>query len=170
MLFRSNNNRYDMILVANPYFQDVEHLSKEINKYKNFLTKYGSMCIAFDNKYGLKYFDGAFEPNNNVRFSGIEGYRDYSGSKSFSRQDICKALSQSEIDNISWFYPYPDRLLPSVIYSDDYLPKKGELIYNYRSFGDPCMILFDETQAWDNIISDGLFSQFANAYLVLIEV
>lgn len=161
---------YDMVLVANPYYRNESHLVTEIHKYKEHLEDGGRICIAFDNKYGLRYFDGANEPNNNIRFSGIEGYRDYIGIRSFSRQELENALSQVEISSVRWLYPYPDRLLPSVIYSDEYLPKKGELVNNYRSFGNPCMISFDETQAWDNIIGDGLFTQFSNSYLVILEV
>lgn len=161
---------YDMVLVANPYYRSISHLITEINKYKEHLKDGGKLCIAIDNKYGLRYFDGANEPNNNIRFSGIEGYRDYEGVRSFSIQELKKALSQVGISAVKWFYPYPDRLLPSVVYSDEYLPKKGELVNNYRTFGEPSIISFDETQAWDNLINDGIFQQFSNSFMLLIEV
>ena len=161
---------YDFVIVANPYYKSRSHLIKEIDKYKLHLKDGGIICVAIDNKYGLKYFDGANEPNNNIRFSGIEGYRDYTGVRSFSRQELEKTLSQIEKSSVRWFYPYPDRLLPSIIYSDEYLPKKGELVNNYRSFGEPEIISFDESQVWDNLIGDGLFQQFSNSFILLIEV
>lgn len=166
----NSEKKYDYVLVANPYYTSTGHLLRELNNYSNFVKPNGKICVALDNKYGLKYFDGAKEPNIGERFSGIEGYRDYKGVRNFSRQEICDVLKNVGANNIYWYYPYPDRVLPNIVFSDEYLPKKGELINNYRTFGEACVISFDESQAWDNIIGDGLFQQFANSYLLLLEV
>lgn len=163
-------NQYDFVIIANPFFESVEQLTGVVNECTKILQTNGKVCVSVDNKYGLKYFDGAQEPNKGVRFFGVEGYRDYCGVRCFSKQEIVEAIDNTNIAKASWYYPYPDRLLPLSIYSDEYLPKKGELVNNIRNFGEPNVISFDENQVWDNLISDGLFQQFSNAYLLLLEV
>lgn len=162
--------QYDYVIVGNPYYESVSHLVHEINNYKSIIASHGVICIAIDNKYGLKYFTGAKEPNTGKRFKGIEGYVDYKGARCFSLQEINKALDEVGDIEVKWYYPYPDRVFPDSIYSDDYLPKKGQLDDNVISFDGPDMVLFDATCTWNNLIEDGLFKQFANSYLLLIEV
>ena len=55
------------------------------------------------------------------------------------------------------------------IYSDEYLPKVGELRDNRRNFDRERYLLFDESKAYDSIIKDGLFPIFSNSYLVVIQ-
>lgn len=162
--------QYDYVIVGNPYYESVSHLVHEINKYKDIIASQGAICIAIDNKYGLKYFTGAKEPNIGKRFKGIEGYVDYKGARCFSFQEINKALDEVKDIEVKWYYPYPDRMFTYSIYSDDYLPKKGQLDDNVISFEGPDMVLFDEACTWNNLIEDGLFRQFANSYLLMIEV
>ena len=42
----------------------------------------------------------------------------------------------------------------TTIYSDRYLPKKGELSNNLRNFDRERVLLFDEKQVFDEIIDD----------------
>ena len=48
-----------------------------------------------------------------------------------------------------------------MLYSDEYLPGKGELAYNMRNFDRDRMVLFDEKSAFDGLMQEGLFPSFS---------
>ena len=68
----------------------------------------------------------------------------------------------------SFYYPYPDYKFMTTVYSDAYLPGRGELSNNLRNFDRDRMLLFDEKSAFDGIVEEGLFSVFSNSYLAVI--
>ena len=64
------------------------------------------------------------------------------------------------------YYPYPDYKFPMEIYSDAYLPKKGELNDNARNADRDRYVLFQETAAYNTLIGEGLFPEFSNSFLI----
>ena len=56
----------------------------------------------------------------------------------------------------------------TAVYSDAYLPGKGELSNNLRNFDRDRMLLFDEKNAFDGILDEGMFDFFSNSYFVVI--
>ena len=69
-----------------------------------------------------------------------------------------------------FYYPYPDYKLPMVIYSDVYLPKKGELNSNINNLDRDRYIMFDEGKVFDDIIEQNMFPQYSNSFLVLLSL
>lgn len=67
----------------------------------------------------------------------------------------------------AFYYPLPDYKLPSAIYSDQYLPAKGEIPNLFAEYEKPRYRLFSEEAAYDAICETGGFQQFANSYLVI---
>lgn len=132
------------------------------------LKKDGRLVIAIENKYGLKYFAGCKEDHLGTYFSGIANYTEGGGVRTFTRKGLEKIFASCGVKNYSFYYPYPDYKFMTTIYSDAYLPGKGELCNNIRNFDRDRMVLFDETAAFDGIVEDGLFSVFANSYCVVI--
>ena len=57
---------------------------------------------------------------------------------------------------------------PERIYSDAYLPKKGELNRNRQNFDRERIQLFSEERVYDTLIESGLFPQFSNSFLVVV--
>lgn len=150
-----------------------EHYIPEDNAYHAFLKKIhsllkpnGKLLIAIENQLGLKYFAGCREDHVGKYFEGIEGYPTTSGVKTFSKKVLQELLVDSGYQNVQFAYPYPDYKLPTTIYTDEFLPKKGELTNNARNFDADRMVLFDETKAWDTLIEAGLFQEFSNSFFV----
>lgn len=73
-----------------------------------------------------------------------------------------------EDGDIHMYYPYPDMHLPLAIYSDKWLPHRGELTNNYRNFATDRLEMFDEAQTWDELIADGMFAEYSNSYLAVM--
>ena len=136
---------------------------------KKHLKPDGKIVIAIENKYGLKYWAGCKEDHTATFFSGIEGYVGVDNVRTFSKKELKEIADTVGLKKQTFYYPYPDYKLPLSIYSDEYLPKPGELNNNFRNFDNERMVLFDETRVFDNLIKDGMFDQYSNSYLVILE-
>lgn len=132
------------------------------------LSPQGRIVIAIENKYGLKYFAGCREDHLGTYFSGIENYASGGGVRTFSRRGLERIFKSCGVKQYGFYYPYPDYKFMTTLYSDAYLPGKGELSNNLRNFDRDRMVLFDEKSAFDGLVEDGLFSVFANSYLAVI--
>jgi hypothetical protein len=128
----------------------------------------GRMVIAIENKFGLKYFAGCREDHLGTYYSGIEGYIEGGSARTFTRHGLEKILRDTGIDEYEFYYPYPDYKFMTTIYSDKYLPKKGELSNNLRNFDRERILSFDETLVFDQIIDEGEFALFSNSYLLMV--
>ncbi len=146
----------------NPY----EDFLKIVSKH---LKKEGKLIIAIENKFGLKYFAGCKEDHTGRFFEGIEGYSTSTGVKTFSHDGLRDLLRKTGFES-RFYYPYPDYKLPATIYSDRWLPKKGELVSNLRNFDNDRVVLFDEAKVFDSLIEEGKFSEVANSFLVMATV
>ena len=145
---------------ASPY----EDFMKICNRHRK---EEGALVIAIENKFGLKYWAGCREDHLGTYFSGLEGYHEGGSARTFTRHGLEKLLASAGIASYAFYYPYPDYKFPTTIYSDAYLPKKGELCNNLRNFDRERVLLFDEKQVFDEIIGEGEFPLFSNSYLVV---
>ncbi|KAI4445998.1 hypothetical protein C823_000515 [Eubacterium plexicaudatum ASF492] len=138
-----------------------------LQQLKKLLKPEGRLIIAIENRLGLKYFAGCKEDHLGVYFQGIENQYAKGGVRTFGRTEMIRLLEEAGLREYQFYYPYPDYKLAQTIYSDDYLPKKGELVQNIRNFDADRLLLFDESKAWDGIIQAGLFAEFSNSFLVM---
>lgn len=125
----------------------------------------GSLWVAIENRMGLKYFAGAREDHTGRYFEGLEGYPHGDGPRTFSRRELARLAAECGMTS-RFYYPYPDYKLPVKIYSDEYLPRKGELVRNWQRLDGESVSLFDEGKAFDGILEAGLFPEMANSFLV----
>lgn len=132
------------------------------------LAKEGRLLIAIENKYGLKYFAGCREDHLGTYFSGIENYQDRKGARTFGRNGLEQIFQRCGVEEYHFYYPYPDYKFMKMLYSDEYLPGKGELSDNIRNFDRDRMLLFDEKSAFDGLAEEGLFPLFSNSFLAVI--
>ncbi|MDR2043740.1 MAG: class I SAM-dependent methyltransferase [Clostridium sp.] len=138
-----------------------------LSALKPHLAGGGRILIAIENKYGLKYFAGCQEDHLGTYFSGIENYAAGDGVRTFGRKGLERLFRACGMKESHFYYPYPDYKFMTAMYSDEYLPGKGELSANIRNFDRDRMILFDETRAFDGIVEEGLLPVFANSYLAV---
>ncbi len=143
--------------------------------YETYLAKLfthlapgGRIVIAIENKYGLKYFAGCREDHLGTYFSGIENYVSGGDVRTFSRNGLERIFLNSGAGEYHFYYPYPDYKFMTALYSDEYPPGKGELFNNLRNFDSDRLLLFNEKNAFDGIMEDGLFPLFSNSYVAVI--
>lgn len=135
----------------------------DLNMLAAMLNKTGKLVLAFNNKYGLKYFAGCKDEGMDY-FSSID-----KASKLITKEQFESVLAAQNIEHFDVYYPYPDYVFTHSVYSDYYLPKAGDLTNNDYYYGDERLIIFDETEAYNNIIKDGKFAEFSNSYMYVVE-
>lgn len=167
--------KYDYITLIGVFEYAANYIEGE-QPYHNFLTiikkhlkPNGKIIIAIENKYGLKYWAGCKEDHTAAWFSGLEGYVGVENVRTFSKPELKQIAADCGFAEPEFYYPYPDYKLPLSIYSDEYLPKPGELNNNFRNFDNERMVLFDESRVFDTIIKDGMFDLYSNSYLLILE-
>lgn len=124
-----------------------EQRREQIAAAKALLAPGGTLILAACNRFGMKYFAGA------------------------KREEGC--VTKNELNELLaggiYYYPMPDYRLPSAIYSEQYLPKKGDLTNDLALYDYPQYLLLDVGAAYDAVCEDGQFDQFANSFLVIWE-
>lgn len=173
---------YDMILAVG---NTSEYLG-EAGRYRALLKPGGRLYVADANRLGLKYLAGCQEEYRGGYFTGVENYPEdlmpetdagtcgQHGPASFpprchTRKEYIRLLEEAGFTGQRFYYPYPDHKFPSVIYSDEWLPKRGELTENRRNFDRDRLQLFDEGRVWDTLTEEGLFGEFSNSFLIEAE-
>ncbi|MBO5372833.1 MAG: hypothetical protein J6A75_08940 [Lachnospiraceae bacterium] len=124
----------------------------------------GKLVVAAENAYGLKYLAGVKDIGSKEYFGAVEALE---GSKGYTREELQLAFQTAGFRKICFYYPFPDYQFTMSLYSDDYLPKQGELIDQIGNFDAERLILFDETKAMDAVVARGKFKEFSNSYLVV---
>lgn len=132
------------------------------------LKKDGTLVIAIENKFGLKYWAGCKEDHVGTYFSGLEGYPNGGSARTFTRKGLEKIFKNCGVKEYHFYYPYPDYKFPTTIYSDRRLPVMGELTDNLRNFDRDRMLLFHEKYVYDSILADDYYHIFSNSYMAII--
>lgn len=135
---------------------------------KKHVKKGGKLVIAIENKFGMKYWAGCTEDHLGTFFSGIEGYPDGGYVRTFSEKGLRRIFEECGETNYHFYYPYPDYKFMTTLFSDERLPMVGELSNNIRNFDRERLHLFDEKNAFDALIQDGMFPFYSNSYMVVI--
>ncbi len=127
----------------------------------------GRLVIAIENQFGMKYWAGCREDHLGSFFSSIEGYPEGGGVRTFSRRGLERILQECGQEQYSFYYPYPDYKFMNTLFSDERLPAVGELTDNLRNFDRDRLLLFDEKNAFDAVIREGMFPFYSNSFLVI---
>lgn len=143
-------------------------------KAKSYLKKNGTIIIAIENKFGLKYWSGCREDHTGRHFDSIENYPNSKEIQTFGKQEIIILLNNVGFKDIKFYYPYPDYKLATEIFSDDYLPS---LQHNVKSSNFPYIdrsqnreYIFNERLVMDNIIINKQIDFFSNSFLIFAKV
>ncbi len=165
--------KYDYIILVGNFRYASEMLNDSKNPYVELLKQLrihlkqsGRVILADANRLGLKYFAGCQEDYFGGYFEGIEGYPTTQGFKTFTHCEYMQLLKDAGYENIEFYYPYPDYKFTTTIYSENYLPQKGELGNNLRNFDRERYQFFDERRVFDTLIEEGLFEEFSNSFLI----
>ncbi|MCI8661475.1 MAG: glycosyltransferase [Lachnospiraceae bacterium] len=117
---------------------------KDIQAAKKLLKPDGVLIVAASNPLGMKYWAGTKREDNGLTKQQIEGL----------------------LGGGRFYYPMPDYRTPINIYSDEYLPKRGDLTRTIPAYDYPRYHVMDMGEGFDIVCEAGLFDLYANSYLV----
>ncbi|MCD7819721.1 MAG: class I SAM-dependent methyltransferase [Lachnospiraceae bacterium] len=140
-----------------------------LERIRHLLAPGGRLVIAIENRLGLKYWAGATEDHTGIYFEGLEGYPRTDYVRTFSRPELEAVIRAAGFEQMTFYYPYPDYKLPDRIYSDEYLPRQGELNHNSNNYDRERMRVFQEELVYDSLLECGQFPMFSNSFLVVVQ-
>lgn len=162
------------VLEYSNLFIDAAHPPEAmLQKIRSFLNPGGSVIIAIENKLGLKYLAGAPEDHTDKPYFGIENKYTSSTVTTFGKDELTQLLERSGFPHSSFFYPFPDYKLPSVILTEKGVLDDsffvGELLSEKLEYfqTDVYTNNFSTTLAAEAFAQNHLLSHFSNSFLVV---
>lgn len=144
-----------------------------LKNVKKYLKEDGTLVVAIENKFGLKYWAGVREDHTGRFFDSIENYPNDIGIQTFGKEEIKSIFKEAGFEKFDFYYPMPDYKLATEIFSDGYLPTINHNLklgmFPVQDFSSEREILFNEKLAMDNIIENKQFDFFANSFLIFIK-
>lgn len=123
----------------------------QVKKAKSLLKPEGKLILAVCNRLGLKYQAGAVPDPDRL-----------------SRAELFELLCGREGEGrAEFYYPMPDYRLPITLYSDRYLPGKGDLTHAILAYDYPKYLRFDLGKMYDEVCEGKQFETFANSFLTI---
>lgn len=136
-----------------------------LNRIKEYCKPDGHILIAIENRLGLKYFSGASEDHTNVHFLGLNEYQGNQTVRTFSRSEMEKIAASCGLQQIDFYYPYPDYKFPVEVFTDETI---NESNYGrpYANLSDDRCLVFDESKMAHTLCQEKVMGSFANSFLV----
>lgn len=166
------SQKYDVITLigvleyAGYYIQGENPHLELLQDIRTKLKTDGKLYVAIENRLGIKYLSGCKEDHFGKEFVGVEGYPMKQGIRTFSYYELIHLFKQAGFSSFHFFYPYPDYKFPHAIYSDAYLPQKGELKERGTNYTFQRVQTFDEISALNSLQMENEFKIFSNSFLV----
>lgn len=162
--------RYDVVVIigvleyAGSFINSEKPYDRFLEYIHNYLNENGKIYMAIENRFGMKYFAGCAEDHLGKPFVGIEGY-DNNKVQTFSYSEICSLLNKYFKD-LYFYYPFPDYKMPSVIYSQDYLPNETANLKTFKNYDSDRLIILDEEKVYKHISTKEDWTMFSNSFLI----
>lgn len=142
-----------------------------LTSMRRMLRPGGTLVLAIENKFGLKYFSNSTEDHSGTFFEGIEGYpRKNRYFETFGKVELKKLLS-GYWDDVEFYFPFPDYKMPSLLLSEEGATALdvGEMLAGLpeRDYARINVPLFDNRLAWREVARNGLVSHLSNSFLVV---
>jgi hypothetical protein len=152
------------------FINGADPFNKVIDYFSDITTDGGSVVVAIENQFGLKYFSGADEDHLAVRFAGLEGYpATRQGVRTFGKFEL-EAMLKRRFANVEFYYPYPDYKVPDAVLSQKFLDSglAGDLVAQIRSrnYSGDYRPLWREAAVASELNRNRALHFFSNSFLV----
>lgn len=143
------SSRFDLVVICG--IRRGTTVEEAVERGCSFLAEGGTLILACENSLGLRYLAGGSHGEDQADFTRARVLRAFAG----------RGFVQTEV-----YYPTPDWQLPVSIYSDRYLPGKGELTEG-PAYDAPRYSCMNQEAVFDLLGEEGDFGRFSNAFLVV---
>lgn len=155
------------------FIEEADPYSGFLSMLRNMLKPGGTMLVAIENRFGLKYWAGAPEDHTGRTFDSLNYYPGGKKVRTFGKAELEGLAYGVGFKQIDFYYPFPDYKMPLVIFSDDFLPGADADfplgLLPSPSPSAPSHYLFSEQSAMIAIQKNALFGQFSNSFLAVVK-
>lgn len=131
---------------------------------KQLMKEDGEIIIVTNNRMGLQYLAGVVDDNFENPFEGFS-----TNSNLYTKKRLLEVVEGAGLDIKKIYYPMPDYRFMNILFSDEYLPHKGEYSVSPFSYSGNSFKLFDETTTADYLIENGEFENYVNSFFLVVK-
>lgn len=168
----NTEKKYDYVVVvgvleyATVFMSDENPAESFIKNLKKYLKVDGTILLAIENQFGLKYWCGASEDHLQEPFVGLEGYKKKGTPTTYSREQLNLILDKTGLVNRRIYYVLPDYKFPTFICTDEYKPNAEDLEKIAFTYSKNSMLTVNEKDLYKQLLENDVFGFFANSYLI----
>lgn len=159
---------FDYIIYTVEDMLSLDELSGNIHLLTEFLSSSGKLVVISDNRLGISRWVSSSVDDAAANIENIRGREDKSERIGFSKLELDSMISGLSGFQKKIFYPYPNRIFSTDIYSDAYLPHKGISFTSVKAYDKDLLEYHFKPKAEDAIIEEGLFPLFSDSMLYII--
>jgi cytidyltransferase-like protein len=158
-----------IVIIVGPDFQEPvlsgQGYISLLRQVRSLLTDDGKLLFSVFNRLGVQYLCGAPDPSTGIPFDGLNNYPTGAAMPSLSKPELMDILRQVGLKNVKLYYPFPDHLLPQMVYTDQYPPGEelNERLRPYQVKQDSLVI--NPSNLYGPLAENGLIPFFANSFL-----
>ncbi len=113
---------YDYVIwIEDPLYPGKSINDTEIAEAKALLNPGGVLILAVSNRLGMKYLNGGISAEGQQPYDGI------ASQTQVTKHELDKYLKENGFAFVKYYYPVPDHVFATQIFSDDFLPGLGDL-------------------------------------------
>lgn len=147
-----------------------EAASKILARATAALVPGGVLCLAIENRMGLKYWLGAAEDHYGIPYLGLYNYPAETGIRTYDRQELESILGNR---CCRFFFPFPDYKTARLVLSEEYIednPDCAAHLYRMPSLDNDVPVESDVNEffAWQGLRQADKLADFANSFFILI--
>lgn len=159
------DEKFDYVAYINEGIETNKNIEKLLEKMKTNLKPDGKLLLIANNKFGIKYWAGQKENEQDLTYNTITGKKNITDVEEI--QNCLKKLNFKT----KFYYPMPDYVFTNAIYTDDFLPNEEQInsrdweVFNFKTND----IKFSEKSVLKEIVKKekNLFKLFTNSVLIV---
>ena len=158
------NQKYDYIYL-NGTLENTDQSVELLKFFKELLNEDGTLFIAVDNKWGVKYLVGNKSEHCNNIYDSLKN--NFENGRLFSKNELDRIIEKSGFTYKRYYYPLPNYERPNAIFTDKFLPDKNNSKLNYNViYDEDSLVLQDEVILLKIFTEEDKFTKFTNSYIV----
>lgn len=141
---------YDLVVLESSRpDMDLKAVVKEASQY---VKQGGRLVFSCENALGLCFLSGAVHDED---------------ESAFTKGELEAAFREAGLETVEFYYPMPEYKRAQTVYSDRYLPGKGDIPHVTAVYDRQRWACIHEDEISDKLVQEKAFGLFANAYLAV---
>ncbi len=142
--------KYDLVVLRSDRPEmDIKTIFAQAASY---LSEKGRLIFACENALGLSFLSGAVHDEDET---------------AFTKGELEEAFKEAGLSRVEFYYPMPEYKRAASVYSDRYLPGKGDIPHVTAVYDRQRWACIHEDEISDKLVQEKAFGLFANAYLAV---